>query len=67
MINYFAPPLGPTTIEALNARGKELTWSINNIDHDPARKADIQKELGNIAFEMWWRHKDGEFEFDYVE
>jgi len=49
-------------IERLDSRGRELSWSINNINHCPERKAQIQKELGDIAFEMWFRFHDGEFE-----
>ena len=58
LINYIDMP-----IQRLDTRGRELSWSINNIDHCPERKAQIQKELGNIAFEMWFRHQEGDFIF----
>ena len=49
------------SVETLDTRGRELTWSINNIEHCPERKAQIQHELGSIAFEMWFRYQDGEY------
>lgn len=49
-------------IEQLDRRDRELTWSINNIDHCPERKAQIQMELSHIALELWCKHRDGDFE-----
>jgi len=56
LVNYIDWPL-----TKLDERGKELTWSINNIEHGPERKAQIQLEIGIIATELWCRHRDGEF------
>lgn len=47
----------------LNEKGKELSWSLNNIRHCPERMDQIKTDLGLIAFEMWFRHQDGDFEF----
>jgi hypothetical protein len=60
--NYIEMP-----IERLNYRGKELTLAIRGEYLSGERKAQVQRELSNIAFEMWWRHNEGEFEFDYTE
>ena len=56
--NYLEMP-----VQRLDERGRELSWSINNIEHCPERKAQIQHELSMIAFEMYYRHQDGEFVF----
>lgn len=56
--NYIDAP-----IEYLDRRGRELTWSINNINHCPERKAQIQSELSHIALELWCKHRDGDVEF----
>ena len=50
------------SVETLDERGRQLTWSINNIEHCPERKAQIQHELGSIAFEMWFRYQTGEYQ-----
>lgn len=57
LINYIDMPLS-----RLDQRGKELSWSINNINHDPERKAQIQHEISNIALEIWCRYDAGEVE-----
>lgn len=62
LIDYVSMP-----IEQLNARGKELTIAIRGNYLNPERKAQVQKELSDLAFEMWMRHNEGEFEFDYQE
>ena len=49
--------------ERLDTKGRELSWSVNNIRHCPERLEQIKTELGLIAFEMWFRHQEGEFEF----
>lgn len=56
LVDYINMP-----VQRLNDRGKELTWSLNNIRHTPERLEQIKKELGDIAFEMWFRYQDGEF------
>lgn len=61
LVNYIEMPL-----ERLNARGKELTWSLNNINHGPERKAQIQHEISCIALELWCKHRDGEVEIVQV-
>jgi len=48
--------------ERLDARGKELSLSLNTIEHAPERKAQIQKELGCIAFELWCQYEEGKVE-----
>ena len=57
-VDYINMPLG-----RLDERGKVLADSIRTIEHGPERKADIQRELGHIAFELWCRHESGEVEF----
>jgi hypothetical protein len=57
LINYIDMPIG-----RLSERGKELTAAINGNYLSVERKAQVQKELGDIAFEMWFRHQDGEFD-----
>jgi hypothetical protein len=60
--NYIEMP-----IERLNARGKELTLAIRGEYLSGERRIQVQSELSNLAFEMWHRHSEGEFEFDYTE
>jgi hypothetical protein len=50
-------------IARLDERDKELSASLRSIEHNPERKAQIQKELGDIAFELWCRYATGELEF----
>lgn len=50
-------------LSRLDERGKELAASLRTIEHTPERKAQIQKELGDIAFELYCRHEAGELEF----
>ena len=57
LINYIDMPL-----QRLDERGKVLTESLNTIRHHPERVAQIKKELGDIAFEMWFRYQEGEFD-----
>lgn len=47
--------------EYLDARGRELSWSLNNINHVPERVTQIKREIGSIAFELWFRHQSGEY------
>lgn len=56
--NYIDMP-----IQQLDQRGKELSASINTINHTPERKAQIQREISSIAFEMWFRYQSEEFDF----
>jgi len=49
-------------MEYLDRRGKELSLSLRNIEHCPERKAQIQKELGNIAFELYCQYQEGKIE-----
>jgi len=56
LVNYIDMP-----VKALDARGKELTLSLNGIRHCPERVEQIKHELGNIAFELFFRHQDGEY------
>lgn len=57
-INYPDMPLG-----RLDARGKELSANVRNIEYTGERKEQVQRELGMIAFELWCRHDAGEIEF----
>ena len=49
------------SVEQLDKRGRELSWLINNVEHGAERKKQIQHELGSIAFELYFRHEDGEY------
>ena len=54
------------SVEQLDARGRELSWSLNNIEHGKERREAIQHELSSIALELWCKHRDGELEFHRV-
>jgi len=53
-------------VEHLDARGKVLAESIRNINHCPERKAQIQRELGNISFELWCQYQEGKLTIEEV-
>lgn len=55
--NYIEMPIGQ-----LNERGEELSHAIREGYLNPERKAQVQKELGSISFEMWFRYRNGEFD-----
>lgn len=57
-IDYINMPL-----ERLDARGKELSANMRNIEYTGERKAQVQAELGMIALELWCRHQEGKIEF----
>lgn len=57
LINYVDMPL-----TRLDARGKELTAAIKGEYLNEVRKAQVQKELGDIAFELWCRYNEGDVE-----
>lgn len=47
-------------LERLQRRGELLSESLNTIEHHPIRKADIQREIGLIATEVYFRrNRDG--------
>lgn len=58
LVNYIDMPLS-----RLDARGKELSAAIRGNYLNPERKAQVSKELGDIAFELWCRHEEGDIEF----
>lgn len=58
LINYIEMPLA-----RLDARGKELSEAVRGNYLNPERMKQVQKELGDIAFELWCRHDAGEIEF----
>jgi hypothetical protein len=50
-------------LERLDARGKELTAAIRGNYLNEERKAQVQAEISQIAFELWQRHEEGKIEF----
>lgn len=63
LIKYIDIPEGSVPLGYLDRRGKELSSSLREIQHNSERKEQIKKELGNIAFELWCRYEAGEIEF----
>ena len=49
------------SVTTLDERGRQLSWSLNNIEHCPERAQQIKHELGSIAFELFFRHQAGEY------
>lgn len=58
LINYI-----DMTPERLDERGKILSEKIRDGYLTPERKAQVQKELGDISFELWCRYQENEVEF----
>lgn len=48
--------------ERLDERAMILSKSLREIEHCPERKAQIQTELGILAFETWMRYEEGKYE-----
>lgn len=57
LVNYL-----DISTEQLDARGKELSASLREIQHTTERRDQIHHELGNIAFELWSRYEVGDIE-----
>jgi hypothetical protein len=55
------------TLEQLDRRGKELSAAIRGNYLNEERKAQVQSELSKIAFELWHRYNEDEFEFVEVD
>ena len=55
------------SLERLDRRGKELSAAIRGNYLNEERKAQVQAEISLIAFELWMRHEEQEFEFVEVE
>lgn len=47
--------------EYLDRRGRELSWSVKNIEHTPERREQIQREIGSLSFELYIRYQEGEY------
>jgi len=54
------------SLERLDTRGKELSAAIRGNYLNKERKAQVQSELGLIAFELYMRHEAGEMEIAKV-
>mgnify|MGYP003480021850 FL=1 len=55
------------SLEQLDRRGKELTAAIRGNYLNEERKAQVQAEISLIAFELYCRHEEQEFEFVEVD
>lgn len=62
LFHHIDIPEGSVPLGLLDRRGKEITWSLHNIEHGAERKAALQHEMSCIALELWCRHRDGELE-----
>ena len=51
------------TLGQLDRRGKELALAIRGNYLNEERKAQVQAEISLIAFELYCRHEEQEFEF----
>lgn len=45
-------------LDRLKRRADELQRSLNGIEHHPIRKAQIQREIGLIATELYYRKRE---------